>query len=355
MTSGRHRQTLLALLEGWGGAGCEAADMGPRLQHALAPYVHEMDTDWLGNVVGLRRGVGPDPRPRVMLAVHMDEIALFVSAIEPGGFLRMVQAGGFDPRVLIGQEVTVHGKDELVGVIGAKPPHLMAPGERDTAPALEELFVDLGMSEERVRAAVRVGDRITVRRSPIPLLGERLAGRAIDNRISFAVVLECLEDLRSRLHPADILVACTVQEELGSAGARAVAEKYRPDLAIVIDVTFGTSPGLPPHMSFELGRGPAITMGPNIHPRVFRALRDTAVAHGIPWQLETTQDTTGTDAGVIQLAAEGIPCGLVGVPIRYMHTSVEVADYRDVVDCGRLLARYLARLSREEVEGLTCF
>jgi putative aminopeptidase FrvX len=356
MAAGIHKSTLFELLQATGGPGFEMVDIGKRMVDALAPYVDEVHTDALGNVVGIRRGTGSEtPAPRVLLAAHMDEIALMVSRIEPGGFLRLVQTGGFDARVLVGQEVVVHATTPLLGVIGTKPPHLTTAAEREQGAKLEDLFVDLGMTEARVRETVRVGDRVTVRRTPMELLNGHIAGKALDNRASLAILLECLDDLQSRVHTADIIVAATVQEEVGSIGALRVAEKVRPDVAIAVDVTFGRAPGQPPHMEFQLGRGPAIAMGPNIHPKVFRGLRDTANRYGIPWQLELTQGVTGTDAGVMQMASGGIPCGLVGVPLRYMHTSVEVIQYSDVIDCGRLLARYVAGLKREEVEGLTCF
>ncbi|MCL6592776.1 MAG: M20/M25/M40 family metallo-hydrolase [Alicyclobacillus sp.] len=362
----RHRSTLLELLALPGGPGFEQA-VAERIQLAFQAYTRQVETDLMGNVIAYIPATGsPIPaeadeqfatpsRPRVLLAAHMDEIALMVTHIEAGGFLRLAQTGGFDARTLLGQEVWVHGRNPLLGVIGAKPPHLSTPEERQQTPPLEELYVDLAMPEDQVRALVRPGDRVTLARTPCELLNGRISGKALDNRASVAVLLECLEHLRSLRHSADVWAVATVQEEVGMRGASVVGDRLQPHIALAVDVTFAEFPGQAPDESFPLGSGPAIAFGPNIHPKVFTGLRAAATRHRVPFHIELTQGPTGTDARVLQLTAAGIATGLVGVPIRYMHCSVETAVYDDIVECGRLLAHYLADLTAADVEGLACF
>jgi putative aminopeptidase FrvX len=349
-----HRETLRELMELHGGPGFEEA-VAARVKDAFARYTDDIRTDAMGNVIARVPGDGPAPRPRILLSAHMDEIALVVTEIADGGFLRVWQAGGFDPRTLVGQEVVVHGRQPLLGVVGSKPPHLTTPEERKQAAPLEDLFIDLAMPEERVRALVTVGDRVTLRREAMDLLNGRLAGKALDDRASIAVILECLEVLRGLRHTADVLAVASVQEEVGVRGATTAGYALEPDIAIAIDVTFADMPGQAPDESFKMGKGPAIAFGPNIHPKVFRGLRDAAERHRVPYQLELTQGPTGTDARAFQIARAGIASGLVGVAIRYMHCSVETAAYDDIAECGRLLAHYIAGVTAEEVARLTCY
>lgn len=314
----------------------------------------EVETDPLGNVLARYRGEGGG-RPVVLVAVHMDEIGLMVRDIEPGGFLRVVPIGGVDPRTLVSAEVTVHGRRDLPGVVGAKPPHLSTPEERKKAVPLDDLFVDLGMAEEAVRREVRPGDAVTVRRQPVRLLGEVAAGKSVDNRASAAAVFECLQILRTRRIAADVVFAATVQEEVGVRGAAVAAYRVRPDVGAAVDVCHARSPGISGDRTVQMGGGPAVQFGPNIHPALFRKLAEIAQAAGISWQLLVGQGATGTDARIIQLTREGIPTAALGIPIRYMHTSVETVDYRDIRETGRLLAEWIAALDRPFVEGLTCF
>ncbi|MCL6515558.1 MAG: M20/M25/M40 family metallo-hydrolase [Alicyclobacillus sp.] len=337
-----------------GGPGFEE-EVAHRVKAAFARYTDDIRVDRMGNVIAHIRGEGASPRPRILLSAHMDEIALVVTEISEGGFLRVWQAGGFDPRTLVGQEVVVHGRERLTGIIGSKPPHLTTPEERRQAAPLEDLFIDLAMPEACVRERVTVGDRVTLRRETMDLLNGRIAGKALDDRASIAVILECLETLRGLRHRSDVLAVASVQEEVGVRGAATAGHALNPDIAIAIDVTFADMPGQAPDESFKMGKGPAIAFGPNIHPKVFRGLRDAADRHRVPYQVELTQGPTGTDARAFQIAREGIACGLVGVAIRYMHCSVETAAYDDIAECGRLLAHYIAGVTEKEVAGLSCY
>jgi tetrahedral aminopeptidase len=310
--------------------------------------------DTLGNLIAFVPGEGEGRHPRILLSAHMDEIALVVTQVEEG-FLRVAQSGGFDARTLVGQEVVVHGRETLHGIVGSKPPHLTSLEERNQAAPLEDLYIDVAMSQERVSALVQVGDRVTLYRETMELLNGRLSGKALDNRTSIAVILECLRHLQQMHHVADVYAAASVQEEVGVRGAMTLGYGVNPDIAMAIDVTFADMPGQAPDESFKIGKGPAVAMGPNIHPRVFQGLKAAAKTHKIPYQLELSQGPTGTDGRAFQIVREGIATGLVGIAIRYMHTSVETGSYDDVVECGRLLAHYIAGLNATSVEDLTCY
>lgn len=354
MTTLNHKETLLDLLDSHGGPGFEQA-IAEKVTRAFKEYTADVQTDTMGNVIGVVKGEGDGSRPKILLSAHMDEIALVVTKIEKGGFLRVWQAGGFDPRTLVGQEVVVHGKQTLRGIVGSKPPHLTSPAERKKAAPLEDLYIDVAMSESHVRELVNVGDRITLYRETMDLMNNRISGKALDNRTSIAIILECLRFLKPLRHVADVYAVASVQEEVGVRGATTVGYGVNPDIAIAIDVTFADMPGQDPDYRLKSGKGPAVSFGPNIHPKVFKGLKDAAVENHIPYQLELDQGPTGTDARAFQLVREGIACGLVGIPIRYMHCSVESGSYDDVVETGRLLAHYIATVNGETVEGLSCY
>ncbi|WAH35119.1 M42 family metallopeptidase [Alicyclobacillus dauci] len=355
MTGFKHLDTLKELVTLHGGPGFEH-DVRARIEQAFRAYTDDIQVDTLGNLVGVIKGEGEGRRPRILLSAHMDEIALVVTHIEKGGFLRVAQAGGFDPRTLVGQEVFVHTKSgRLLGIVGSKPPHLTAPEERGKAAPLEDLFIDLATSEDHVRERVDVGDRVTLSRDVYDLQNDRIAGKSLDNRTSVAIILETLEVLKGLRHVADVYAVASVQEEVGVRGAATVAYGLNPDIAVAIDVTFGAFPGQASDEGFVLGGGPAISFGPNLHMKVFRHLTSVAEREGIAYQIELSQGPVGADARAFQIARAGIASALVGIPIRYMHTSVETGSYRDIVACARLLAHYIADVGGDTVEGLSCY
>ena len=354
MDKDNHKVTLLELLDSHGGPGFEQG-IANKVRAAFSAYTSELRTDTLGNVIATVHGFGGKSAPKIMLSAHMDEIALVVTKIESGGFLRVAQSGGFDPRTLVGQEVVVHGKNTLRGIVGSKPPHLTSPAERKKAAPLEDLYIDVAMNEEKVREVVEIGDRVTLHRETMELLNNRISGKALDNRTSIAVILETLRFLQGLKHTADVIAVASVQEEVGMRGAATAGYGVNPDIAIAIDVTFADMPGQDPDEGFKMGEGPAISFGPNIHRNVFTGLRDRAIEHGIPYQLELSQGPTGTDGNAFQIARAGIATGVIGIAIRYMHCSVETGSYDDIAACGRLLAHYIAGITPADVEGLSCY
>ena len=327
-------------------------------------YASETRTDKLGNAMAIRRGTGgkpPDqsdpqskaaPQRSIMLAAHMDEIGLMVAGINQG-FLRVTALGGVDARVLLGQEVIVHGRTDLPGVIASTPPHLLKADERDKIISLEKLWIDVGLAARRVERFVEIGDLISMRRAPVELKNGLLAGKAFDNRASVAAVTICLEHLQTRPPAWEVIAVATVQEETALLGATTAARGLTPDVAVVIDTTFGTQDGTPPSESFAVGGGPTIGIGPNMHPKMTQGLRDAAKRLELTVRLEPLAGHSGTDAWVVQVAGEGIPTGLLGIPIRSMHTPVETVSPQDVERAGRLLAEFIAGLDEAFYQSLT--
>ena len=308
----------------------------------LRPLVDELRVDVMGNVVGRKRGRGG---PRVMVAAHMDEIGFFVKHVDENGFLRLQPVGGFDARVLIAQRVLVHGCDGNVyrGAVqpSAKPIHLLDPSEVKP-PKLEELFVDIGLPADRVKAAVEVGDMVTLDRT-VEEVGDCVFGKSLDDRAGVYIMIEALRAMGGG--SAEVVAAATTQEEVGLRGAHTAAYAVEPDISVALDVTLAADfPGSPAEQAVSrLGKGAAIKVMDSSHlshPKLVRHFRDLAERHEIPYQLEILP-RGGTDAGAMQLTRGGTPAITLSLPTRYVHTVNEMANQKDLDGCVKLLARFL--------------
>jgi endoglucanase len=346
---------LKSLLSTPGLSGYEdsAADL---IAARWAPLVHKISRGKLGSLHGLRHGSGKGPHPSVMIATHMDAIGLMVTGIVDG-FLRITQVGGVDPRVLPGTLVTVYatraGQRSIPGVVVLPPGRLLPPDIGINPVPLEYLFVDSGLPPQRVADQVNIGDIVSYAQSPLELSGETLAGHSLDNRASVAALTVCLEELHSRSHLWDVWAVATAQEEIGLSGAIGSTFELHPSLAIAVDVTFAKGPGASDWRTSPLGKGPTLCMGPNIHPALFKAVQSLADKLEIPYGLEYAPRHTGTDGFAIQVIAEGIPTLVMGIPLRYMHTPVEVVAMKDIQRAGRLLAEFVAGLQPDFMEKIT--
>jgi tetrahedral aminopeptidase len=319
--------------------------------------VDELSLSRLGSVHGFKQGSGVDPRPSVMLAAHMDAIGLMVTGIEDG-FLRIAAVGGVDPRILPGQAVVVHatgGDDQtaLPGVVLMPHARLLPKGEGDGVVEMEHLFVDVGLLPSKVANLVRVGDLVSFGTEAVEMSGETVSGHSIDNRASVAALTLCLQELRSKSHQWDLWAAATVQEEIGIIGAATSAFQLRPALAIAIDTTFGKGPGANDWQTFPLGNGPTLGHGPNIHPYLFKRFKELAERLEIPYATEIMPTSSGTDGMAMQVTAGGIPNFVMSIPIRYMHTPVEMAALKDIQRAGRLLAEFVAGLEVEFLSAIS--
>lgn len=318
------------------------------------PHADEISITPMGSVIALKRGTGGG-KHKVLIEGHMDEIGLMVTEIDHG-FIRFTQVGGFDVRVLLAQEVIVHGKKPLRGIIGARPPHVLTEEERSKVIPMNDLWIDVGLPEARVRELVQVGDQITIARKLIDLKNNLVAGKAFDDRAAVVCVAEALKDLSTMKHTWDVYVIANTQEEVGLRGAMTSAYQVYPDVAIAVDVGHADQPGAPEPNRVPLNDGMGIAMGPNIHPLVHTKLTQIARDNEIPFKITAYAGATGTNAWAMQVVREGIPTGLIDIPLRYMHTSVETVSISDVERIGRLLARFCASLDdkfAQELRGET--
>jgi endoglucanase len=261
--------------------------------------------------------------------------------------------GGIDGRVLPGQAVTVHGREELNGTIALPPKHLLPSDLQRRAVPLEYLLVDVGLPPTEVEDIVRVGDLVSFAQPPIEMGEAILAGHSLDNRASVAALTCCLNILQGRAFEWDVWTAATVQEEETLGGAYTSAFELNPKLAVAIDVTHGVGPGTKDHMTVPFGKGPALGWGPNIHPALHEAFQTVAERFEIPHILEALPRHSGTDAFAMQVAAAGIPTMVISIPLRYMHTPVEMVVLKDITRTARLLAEFIVDLDEKFMEKLT--
>jgi endoglucanase len=320
------------------------------------PLVHEISRGKLGSLHGLRHGTGPAPRLSVMVATHLDAIGLMVTGITEG-FLRVTQVGGIDARVLPGTPVTVFatgagGDLPIPGVVAQPSAALLPEDERDGPVGLSRLLVDTGLLPSQVAQQVRVGDLVSFAQPPVELSGETLSGHSLDNRASVAALTICLEELQRIQHSWDVWAVATSQEEVGLLGASSSTFEIHPTIAIVVDVTWAKGPGTSDWKAFPLGQGPTIAMGANMHPVLYTRIKELADKLEIPYSLEYSPSYSGTDAGATQVAAEGIPTIVLGIPLRYMHTPVELVAIKDIQRTGRLLAEFIAGLGQDFMEKI---
>jgi endoglucanase len=291
--------------------------------------------------------------PLLAVIGHIDEIGLVVRHIDEKGILWFAPIGGWDPQILVGQRVEVQGPNGPVpGVVGRKPLHLLDAEQRKKVVEMKSLHIDIGAGDrEEANEMVRVGDPVVIAAEPLQLAGERIVSRAMDNRLGAYVALESLRRTSEQggLRSSFAAIAA-VQEEIGLFGARTSAFAVDPDLAIVVDVTHATdAPGIDEKElgSHALGSGPVIYRGATLSHKVFELLVETAEEAGIAHTVGATGNSTSTDADAVQFARSGIPTGLVSIPLRYMHSPVEMADLADLEATVELIAAFAKRLTAD--------
>jgi endoglucanase len=309
----------------------------------------EVSVDTVGSTVARVKGTAGGKT--VAVVGHIDEIGLIVHHIDDDGFLWFTGVGGWDPVILVGQRVEIATREGAVfGVVGKKPIHLLKTDEdRKKAPELKHLHVDIGAKDgEDARSRVRIGDVAVIAGEPVELPNRRLVSRALDNRLGCFVALEAARLVaEAGGAPGDVIAAAVAQEEITFAGARTTTYRLQPDVAIAVDVTFATDP--PSTDEKELGRhhfgsGPVLTRGSTLDPAVFELLYETAEAEKIPFTVSASARSTGTDADAIHLSRTGVPTGVISIPLRYMHSPVEMVQLDDVENTARLIAAFAQRL-----------
>lgn len=311
----------------------------------IKDFVDEYQVDAVGNVLALRKG---QEDKRVLVAAHMDEISFMVTHIDDEGFLRFHTLGGFDPKTLTAQRVIVHGRKDLMGVMGSKPIHLMSAEERNKVVQTTDYFIDLGMSKAEVEELVAVGDPITRERTLIEM-GDCVNSKSLDNRVSVFILIETLKRLKGKTLPYDLHAVFTVQEEVGLRGAMVASHQINPHFGIALDVTIAYDvPGAKPYeMVSKLGKGTAIKiMDASVicDPRMVRYLKQVANDHDIPWQPEILT-AGGTDTAGLQRAGKhGSISGAISIPCRHVHQVIEMAHKKDIDASIRLLENALLHL-----------
>lgn len=319
-----------------------------------APYVDRFEFSPLGNLYGIKEGErkNPDaPKRKIALAVHMDGIGMVVERIS-GEMLYFAPIGGFDPRILPGQEVIVHSAGgPIPGVIAQLASHLTSKPFIDRPVPLSDLVIDTGLGAAGVREKIQPGDVVSYANLPVEMGKDHVAGHSLDNRASVAAVTHCLRELRRMRHEFDVIAVGTVQEEVAYYSDTLIND-LRPDIAIAIDVTFASGPGADDYRTRPLGSGPSIGFGANIHPALAKRLCDLCEEIDMPFTKDPLPNMSGTDAVAIQTAVGGVMTGVVSIPLRYMHTPVEVITMKDVRRAGRLMAEFISRLSEELFSSL---
>ncbi len=342
---------LRQLLTAAGPSGYETAPAAVFAEAARA-FTDDVSVDVMGSVVA-RVGGTEEGSPLLAIVGHIDEIGLIVTHIDDNGFLRFMGVGGWDPQILVGQRVELTTREGTVGgVVGRKPIHLLREEDRKKVAELRDLHIDIAARDgDEARGLVRIGDVAVIAGEPLELRNERVVSRAMDNRLGAFIALEAARLVaEAGGAPGDVAALGVVQEEITFGGARTSAFRLQPDVAIVVDVTHETSaPGIEVNEigKHEFGSGPVIERGSVLNPAVYELLQEAAEREGIPFTVQASARSTGTDADAIHLSRAGVPTGGVSVALRYMHSPVEMVQLDDVDACARLIAAFAQSLSAE--------
>lgn len=309
------------------------------VSNTIEKYVDEINVDSIGNLIAIKKGTGSSNLPKVMIAAHLDEIGFIVTHIDDKGFVRFHTLGGFDPKTLTAQRVIIHGKKDIIGVMGSKPIHVMTPEERNAVPKITDYFIDTGFSKNELSEYISVGDVITRERGLIEM-GECINCKSIDNRVSVFILIEVLKQLKSI--PCDLYAVFTVQEEMGGRGAVVASHNINPDFGIALDTTIAYDvPGArEQEMITKLGEGAAIKiMDSSIisDPRLVKYLKSIATENNIKYQVEILTGGN-TDAGPMQRnGKKGSIAGAISIPTRHIHQVIEMAHKGDITNAINLL------------------
>lgn len=324
-------------------------EMWEFLHNSFKTYCDTVEVDKFGNIIGLKKGLKPEKK--VMVISHYDEIGLLVKSIDKNGFIMFTTIGGVDSKILLAQEVIIHGKENIYGVIGAKPPHLLDPEEAKKAVDMKTLYIDTGMNSEELKKIVSVGDFISFKPKFFELQSEMVSSKSFDNRCSVVAMLVAMEQLSYIKHEQDIYFVASVQEEVHLTGAITASYNLEPDIAVVLDVCGGDTPEVPKEKTSTCGKGPAIAIGPILNKVLTNKLIDTAKNENFPYQIIVEPGTTGTEAFATQVSRCGIPTVLISIPLKYMHTSVETISIKDTRFCGKLVVEYISTIDKMVRKG----
>jgi endoglucanase len=320
---------------------------------AASAYAAEVVGDVVGSTVARVPPRPPGDGPRLAVIGHIDEIGMIVHHIDDDGYLWFTGVGGWDPMILVGQRVEIATRDGAVlGVVGKKPIHLLKDEERKKVPELRELHIDIGAANgDDARERVRVGDVAVIAGEPQEVPNGRMVSRSLDNRLGCYVAYETGRLVAEAGGAAgEVCAVAVAQEEITFGGARTTAFSLEPDVAVVVDVTFATdAPGIDEKElgKHPFGSGPVLTRGSTLDPRVFELLHEAGEAEEIPFTVSASARYTGTDADAVHVSRGGVPTAVVSIPLRYMHSPVEMVQLDDVENSARLIAAFAQRLTAD--------
>ncbi len=339
---------LKELIETISPSGYEA-DAAKKWIDRTKKFSDKIERDVHGNSIAVLNEKG---HIKIMIAGHIDEIGYMVKYIDKEGYIYFSTVGGIDAHLIPGQRVIIKArKGKVLGVIGKKPVHLLEERERTKVAKIEQLWIDIGVkSGKEAKSIIDIGDIAVPAVGFENLMDDRVIGRAFDDKVGAFIVSETLKLLSKEKPKASVYGVATVQEEIGLRGAKTSAYGVAPDIGIAIDATFATDfPGMDKKKvgDIKIGAGPVIARGPNINPKIFDLMVRTAKENKIPYQIEGISRGTGTDANAIQLTKSGVATGLLSVPLRYMHTPVELVSLLDVMNTAKLLKAFILKVDNK--------
>lgn len=329
-------ELLKTLTSTYGVSGSEEAAAAVAMD-LLKPYVDEVRIDNRGSVIGTANGTGP----KILLDAHLDQCGYIVTSINDRGFLKFSRCGGMDERVASGLPVTVLGKKPIFGIISSIPPHLAKEEDEGKVKKEEDLCIDTGLTKEECESLITLGDRIVPNYKFEKLLGNQICSGAFDDRSCVAIVLKALETLKACGVKPNLSVHFTVQEEVNGQAAKNDAFASGADEAIILDVSFAKTPGCKDEGTGIMGKGPMIGIAPVLDNEIFAKLKDLATKNNIPYQVEVMNGDTGTHADEVIMTKSGIKTGMISLPLKFMHTPVEVIDTEDFDNCVKLLCEFI--------------
>lgn len=320
---------------------------------AFAPYCDEAYVDAMSSVIAVQKSNTGKKGPRVMLCAHIDEVGLMTMDIEEDGSVRFISLG-VAAQTLPAQEVTILAKDgPIYGVIGSVPPHVTGAAERSRVTPVDELYIDTGLSRQELVRRVPAGTPVQLTGKTTALLNERVTSKTLDDRACASILLDCAMQMKNRLHDAEIVYLLSAGEERGCLGAITGTERLRPDMAVILDVTHGTMEDCAKGETFPI-EDSVLTIGPNAHRKLTDMLRGHAKRLGLPVNIDAAPGNTWTDAWDVQVACEGVPCAVLSLPLKYMHTTVELGSVKLMRQQAHWLCEAVADLD-EGWEETLCY
>lgn len=339
------KELLFALCSMQGVSGHESP-IAKLLQSELEKIAHRVYIDTLGSVHAQFFCGAPDAK-KILLDAHMDEIGLMVTRICKDGMLKFCNLGGVDSRILPAARVTVHGKRDLFGVVTTLPPHITSAGDYKKVIPAEEMCIDVGLDFETVSSLISPGDVIHFESPPKELSNGCISSKSLDDRAGVVCLLLAIEQVKDKLKQIDIELQFSVQEEHNLGGARTGAYRAKADLCICVDVGHASTPDSSKDNTYELDGGVMIGIAPSLSRQISKTMIALAEQKQIPYQIEVMGGSSGTNAWAIDILHGGTPCGLLSIPLRYMHTSNEVIQWNDVQSTADLLAQFLLQADSE--------